>query len=92
VSVAVALFVAVAICLIFRSTMRWRGTRESEALSVAITMLLPGLFGEAARQSVFVWATGLSVEAAPRFSAIMFFGNGVLIAYALIFARRRGKS
>lgn len=87
-SVAVALFIAIAVCLIFRSTMRWRGTKESEALTVAITMLLPGLFGEAARQSVFHWATGLPVQAAPRFSATMFLGNGVLIAYALFRARR----
>jgi hypothetical protein len=88
ISVAVALFVAVAVCLIFRSAMRWRGTKESEALTVAITMLLPGLVGEAVRQSVFHWATGLPVQAAPRFSAIMFLGNSALIAYALIRARR----
>jgi hypothetical protein len=88
ISAAVAVFIAVAVCLIFRSTMRWRGTRESEALTVAISMALPGLFGEAARQSVFHWATGLPVDVAPRFSAIMFLGNGVLIAYALFRARR----
>lgn len=88
IGVAVALFIAGAVCLIFRSTMRWRGTKESEALAVAVIMLLPGLFGEAARQSVFQWATGLDVQAAPRFSATMFLGNGVLIAYALIRSRR----
>ncbi|HEX4105651.1 MAG TPA: DUF5367 family protein [Rhizomicrobium sp.] len=82
-SVAVAIFISLAVCFIFRSTMRWRGTKESEALTVAIIMLLPGLFGEAARQSVFGWATGLDASAAPRFSAIMFLGNAVLIAYAL---------
>ena len=79
----VAIFISVAVCLIFRSTMRWRGTRESEALTVAVIMLLPGLFGEAARQSVFSWATGLDIRAEPRFAAIMFLGNAVLIAYAL---------
>lgn len=88
VTAAVAIVVAVAVCLIFRGTMRWRGTKDAEALTVAIAMLLPGLFGEAARQSVFHWATGLPIRAAPRFSAIMFLGNGVLITYALIKARR----
>lgn len=83
-TIAVAAFIAAAVCLIFRSTMRWRGTQESEALVVAVVMLLPGLFGEAARQSFFTWATGLEVGAAPSFSAIMFFGNAVLISYALM--------
>ena len=85
---AVAVLIAVAVCLIFRSTMRWRGTKESEALTVAIAMLLPGLFGEAGRQSVFHWATGLPIQVAARFSAVMFLGNGALIAYALLRARR----
>ena len=72
--------------------MRWRRTKESEALTVAILMLLPGLFGEAARQTVFGWATGLDARAAPRFSATMFLGNAVLIAYALTRSiRARGR-
>ena len=83
----VTIFIALAVCAIFRSTMRWRGTARTEALTVAVCMLLPGLFCEAARQSVFGWATGLAIASAPRFSAIMFFGNGVLIAYALITER-----
>jgi hypothetical protein len=85
--IAVALFICIAVCLIFRSTMRWRRTKESEALTVAVTMMLPGLFGEAARMSLFSWATGLDVRVAPRFAATMILGNAALIAYALVRAR-----
>jgi NADH:ubiquinone oxidoreductase subunit 2 (subunit N) len=84
VMILVATFISVAVCLIFRSTMRWRGTRQDEALTVAVIMALPGLFGEAAREALFTWATGLEVSAAPRFAATMFLGNAVLIAYATI--------
>jgi hypothetical protein len=85
---SVTIFIALAVCTIFRSAMRWRGTRQTEALTVAVSMLLPGLFCESVRQSMFSWATGLLISTAPRFSAIMFFGNAVLITYALIIERR----
>ena len=88
VTILVTAFIAVAVCLIFRSTMRWRGTRETEALSVAVIMALPGLFGEAGREAFFTWATGLDVRTAPRFAAAMFFGNAVLFAYGAIKAYR----
>jgi hypothetical protein len=88
VTVLVTAFISVAVCLIFRSTMRWRGTRQDEALTVAVVMALPGLFGEAAREAAFTWATGLDVSVAPRFAAIMFFGNAVLFAYGAIRAYR----
>ena len=35
-------------------------------------------------------ATGLPVEIAPTFDAVMFFGNAVLLTYALVVARRGG--
>jgi hypothetical protein len=88
VTVLVALVIAVSICLIFRSTMRWRKTGETQAVSVAVVMALPGLFGEAVRQTIFSWATGLKVSTAPAFAATIFFGNAVLLTYAVIKARR----
>ena len=88
VGVLVALVIAVAVCLIFRSTMRWRGALETEAVTIAVVMALPGLFGETARQTVFSWATGMRVEADPQFAATIFFGNAILQIYALAMARR----
>ena len=84
----VALAIALLVCLIFRSTLRWRGTSETDALSVAVAMLLPGLFGEALRQIMFHWATGLKPATQPAFAASVIFGNGVLMAYALWMQRR----
>ncbi|HEY5338516.1 MAG TPA: DUF5367 family protein [Rhizomicrobium sp.] len=83
VSALAALIVAVAICLIFRTTMNWRGTVKSLSVTVAVVMALPGLFGEAARQLLFVWATGLKPQTEPAFAATIFFGNAVLLGYAL---------
>ena len=85
---ATAIGVAIAVCLAFRFTLGWRRTAEVHAVTVAVVMALPGLFGEAARQLVFGWATGLSPAEAPVFDAVIFFGNGALMTYALIKARR----
>jgi hypothetical protein len=82
-----AIFIAVAVCWIFRSTMRWRKTDERQAVAVAVTMGLPGLFGEAVRQLFFGAATGLQPQTQPVFAATLFFGNGALLAYALWKAR-----
>jgi hypothetical protein len=51
-------------------------------------MALPGLFAETLRQIVFPWATGLAVQIAPAFAAVIFFGNAALLTYALVVARR----
>ena len=83
-----AIFIAVAVCLIFRSTMRWRKTDETLAVPVAVVMGLPGLFGEGLRQLLFGWATGLRIETAPVFAATLFFGNACLLAFAMVKARR----
>jgi hypothetical protein len=83
VTALVAVVIAVLVCLIFRSTLRWRGTVETDCLSVAIAMLLPGLFGEAARQIFFGPMTGLKPQTQPAFAASIIFGNCVLMAYAL---------
>lgn len=83
-----AVFIAVGVCLIFRTTMRWRKSPESQAVTVAVTMALPGLFGEAARQLLFGWMTGLAPRTQPVFAATIFFGNAVLLTYAIIRQRR----
>ena len=88
VTAIVALVIALLVCLIFRSTLRWRGTSETDALNVAVVMLLPGLFGEALRQIMFHWATGLKPATQPAFAASVIFGNGVLMVYALWKQRR----
>lgn len=83
VSLLAAFAIAVAVCLIYRSTMRWRKTARTQAVPVAVLMLLPGLFGEAARQLAFSWATGLKPGSQPVFAATILFGNAALLAYAL---------
>jgi len=88
VSMIVAVAIAIAVCLVLRVTMTWRKAEESDAVTIAVIMALPGLFGETARQTVFSWATGLPVDAAPTFDAAIFFGNAVLLTYAVIKARR----
>ena len=86
--VLVGVVVALAVCVAFRATMGWRKGRASDAVTIAVIMALPGLFGETARQIVFPWATGLPIAAAPAFAAVIFFGNGVLLIYAITVARR----
>ena len=78
-----AIGIAVAVCLVLRGTMSWRKADPSLSVVVAVVMALPGLFGEAARQLVFPWATGLAPATQPAFAAAIFFGNGVLLAYAV---------
>lgn len=84
----VAVVIAFLVCAAFRLAMDWRKTSASQAVTVAVVMALPGLFGEAARQLVFRWATGLTVDVAPTFAAVIFFGNAVLLTYAVIRSRQ----
>jgi hypothetical protein len=86
VTALVAFVIAVLVCAVFRGTMAWRKADPSQAVTIAVAMALPGLFAETARQCVFTTATGLSPDAAPGFSAVIFFGNAVLLTYALIVA------
>ena len=86
--ILVAVAVAGLVCLTFRATMAWRKGRASDAVTIAVLMALPGLFGETARQIVFPWATGLRATDAPAFAAVIFFGNAVLLTYAVVVARR----
>ena len=83
-----ALVIALLVCLIFQRTMIWRKGKAAQAVTVAVIMALPGLFGEAVRQALFSWATGLDVGTAPAFAATMFFGNAVLLTYAVVQSRR----
>jgi len=82
-----AIGVAIAVCMVLRGTMAWRKADPAQSVTVAVVMALPGLFGEAARQLVFPWATGLQPLTQPAFAAAIFFGNGVLLAYAVWRAR-----
>jgi hypothetical protein len=79
----------VTVIVAFRATMAWRKGRASDAVTIAVLMALPGLFGETARQIVFPWATGLPVTHAPAFAAVIVFGNAVLLSYALVVASSR---
>ena len=80
--------IAVLVCMAFRFTMAWRKGNPKDAVSIAVIMALPGLFGETARQIVFPWATGLPVGIASAFAAVIFFGNAVLLTYAVVISRR----
>ena len=82
----VAMVVAVLVCAVFRATMTWRKGDPSQTVTIAVIMALPGLFAETARQLVFTPATGLPLNASPTFSAVIFFGNAVLLTYAVIVA------
>ncbi len=87
VAAAATVGIAIAVCLVFRGTMAWRKATRADALGVAVTMALPGLLGEAARQLAFTWATGLKPQTQPVFAAAIFFGNSALLTYALWRAR-----
>ena len=87
VAVLSAIGIAVAVCMVLRGTMAWRKADPAQSVIVAVVMALPGLFGEAMRQLVFPWATGLSAATQPAFAAAIFFGNGVLLTYAVWRAR-----
>jgi hypothetical protein len=82
VAAASAVGIALAVCLTLRATMGWRKAQAAQSLPIAVVMALPGLFGEAARQLAFHWATGLQPQTQPAFVAAIFFGNAVLLTYA----------
>jgi hypothetical protein len=86
--VCVAIVIAALVCGVFQATFAWRKAERSDAVTVAVIMALPGLFGETARQLVFQAATGLPAGDGPAFAAVIFFGNAVLLTYAVLIARR----
>jgi hypothetical protein len=87
VTALVGVVVAALVCGVLQFTMGWRKAKAADAVTVAVLMALPGLFGETARQTVFPWATGLRPDEAAQFAAVIFFGNAVLLSFALIKAR-----
>ncbi len=88
VTVLVAIVIAVLVCMALRVAMGMRKAQDSDAVTIAVVMAVPGLFGETLRQTVFSWATGLEAATAPAFAATIFFGNAVLLTYAAVVARR----
>jgi Family of unknown function (DUF5367) len=88
VSMIAAIAIAAAVCVVLRMAMAWRKAPADQAVTIAVIMALPGLFGEAARQVVFHWATEMSGAEQPAFAASIFFGNAVLLTYAVVKARR----
>jgi hypothetical protein len=88
VALLAAVVIALLVCLVFRACMGWRKAPASQAVTVAVIMALPGLFGETARQLVFGWATGMGLATQPAFAATIFFGNAVLLTYAAVKERR----
>jgi hypothetical protein len=81
------LAIGVSVCVLLRSIMSWRKVAPSEAVSAAVILILPGLFGDVAYILKFSLLTGLRPETAGPFAAVLIFGTAVLLAYALWLAR-----
>lgn len=80
--------IAVSVCLLLSTTLGWRKLPASEAVTVAVVMALPGLFGDVALLAYFSALTGMQPLTAGPFAAVILFGNAVLLAYALVLAGR----
>ncbi|MBL8555254.1 MAG: DUF5367 family protein [Phenylobacterium sp.] len=85
---ASAVGIAVTVCILLRSIMTWRGSPDAEAVTVAVAMAIPGLFGDVAYTLAFAPITGLSPLTAGPYAAIILFGNACLLAYALWIQQR----
>lgn len=83
-----ALAIAVAVCLLLKSVMGWRKLGNEQAVAVATIMILPGLFGDVVYILNFARFTGLQAVTAGPFAAVLVFGTAVLMAYALVLARK----
>jgi hypothetical protein len=83
-----ALGIALSVCLLLRAVMDWRKAPASQAVTVAVVMSLPGLFGDVGYVLAFSRITGLQPVTAGPFAAVVLFGNAALLAYALARARR----
>jgi hypothetical protein len=75
--------VAISVCLLLNATMAWRRAPSANALSVAVAMALPGLFGDVLYVLAFAQITGLEPFTAAPFAAVLILGNANLLAYAL---------
>jgi hypothetical protein len=79
--------IALSVCILLRSIMGWRKTPPAQAVTVAVVMSLPGLFGDVAYILAFHRITGLQPATAGPYAAVVIFGTAVLMAYALVKAR-----
>lgn len=80
--------IAAAVCLLLRSIMSWRKVAPSEAVTAAVILSTPGLFGDVAYILNFSALTGLKPVTAGPFAAVLIFGTAVLLTYAVMLARR----
>ena len=80
--------VALSVCLLLSSIMGWRKVPAAQAVTAAVVMTLPGLFGDVAYILGFQRITGLSPATAGPYAAVVIFGTAALMAYALWLSRR----
>ena len=85
---AAAVGIAVSVCFLLKATMDWRRAPAAEAVTIAVVMALPGLFGDVAYVLAFARITGLHPVTAGPYAALIIFGNACLLAYALVRARQ----
>ena len=83
-----AVAIAVAVCLLLRSIMNWRKIARVEAVTAAVILTLPGLFGDVAYILNFSALTGLQPATAGPFAAVLIFGTAVLLTYSVVLARQ----
>ena len=81
------LAIGLSVCVLLRSIMSWRKVAQADAVTAAVILILPGLFGDVAYILNFSAITGLKSETAGPFAAVLVFGTAVLLAYALWLAR-----
>jgi hypothetical protein len=79
--------VAVSVCLLLSTIMGWRKTPAAQAVTAAVVMTLPGLFGDVIYVLAFHRITGLSAATAGAYAAVVLFGTAALFLYALWLAR-----
>ncbi len=79
-----AVAIAASVCLLLNATMAWRGANAAQAVTVAVVMALPGLFGDAVYILAFPIVTGLRPLTVAPYAAVIVFGNAALLAFALL--------
>jgi hypothetical protein len=79
--------IAFSVCLLLSSIMGWRKTPAAQAVTAAVVMTLPGLFGDVIYVLEFHRITGLQATTAGSYAAVVIFGTAALFLYALYLAR-----
>ena len=82
-----AVAIAVAVCLLLRSIISWRKIPPAEAVTAAVILSTPGLFGDVAYILNFSALTGLKPATAAPSTAVLIFGTAVLLTYSVVLAR-----